>query len=197
MRQGLCAHQLIIVHFLLFRHALCVCCNTLSQKKKKKNPSGGGVSLPSDPLGLNSPQAFVCLSCSIYTLCVLRRAERCTHQPLKKHPKSTFWDGKMGKSLSLWPALTKIRDARTSHCGCAHWNQCINYSSAVILCVYGTPTTSPRQRNPLFLPHFSVIIILQPGEERNGQMWAWKRACHMCTCRMQMGELKKHQGGHW
>lgn len=60
------------------------------KNKKKKNPSGGGVSLPSDPLGLNSPQAFVCLSCSIYTLCVLMQPSGAHTNPQKPSKKDIF-----------------------------------------------------------------------------------------------------------
>lgn len=55
------------------RHAWCVYCGTLRPHLAKIFQFWSP--LPSDPLELSRPQAFVCLSCSIYTLFVWNSAQ--------------------------------------------------------------------------------------------------------------------------
>lgn len=125
---------------MFFRHTLWACCDTLRPHlapKIKKNPVV--ESLPSDPLELNSPQAFVCLPCSIYTLYVCGSTVAIAAS-FKKHPEN--WNSQhltepknVGKTLNLLPVLTETSDVKTSYCTFAQLNHYISYGM-LSFCVF-------------------------------------------------------------
>lgn len=146
----------IIVSF----YSLGMCCLSAAIQyktafwQKNKNPVLV-ESLPSNPLKLNSPQAFVCLSCSIYTPCVWK----CTHQVQK-----TSWTKKKKgfRGIKVWVIVSfdKKPDVRTSHI-CPVENITPITECCHFVCLWDT-----NHNQPSISTATCVIIILQPGAEK-------------------------------